>query len=104
MQIRDQIALVTGGARGLGLAITQLLIQEGARVVVNYHSSKTQAEALQNQYPDQVFAYQADAQADQVKLYLLPARPISEKPSIPLLIMRWCSLSLMVMSDLKLKI
>ena len=30
MQIRDQIVLVTGGARGLGLAITQLLIQEGA--------------------------------------------------------------------------
>ena len=42
MQIRDQIVLVTGEiARGLGLAITQLLIQEGARVVVNYHSSKT---------------------------------------------------------------
>lgn len=68
MQIRDQIVLVTGGARGLGLAITQLLIQEGARVVVNYHSSKTQAEALQNQYPDQIFACQADVtQADQVK-------------------------------------
>lgn len=105
MQIRDQIALVTGGARGLGLAITQLLIQEGARVVVNYHSSKTQAEALQNQYPDQVFAYQADVtQADQVKALFAASKAISEKPSIPLLIMRWCSLSLMVMSDLKLKI
>ena len=40
MQIRDQIVLVTGGARGLGLAITQTLIAEGARVVVNYLSSK----------------------------------------------------------------
>lgn len=68
MQIRDQIVLVTGGARGLGLAISQLLIEEGARIVVNYLSSKTQAEALQKQYPDQVFTYQADVtQVDQVK-------------------------------------
>lgn len=44
MQIRDQIVLVTGGARGLGLAITQALLAEGARVVVNYHSSQQTAE------------------------------------------------------------
>ncbi len=29
MQIRDQIVLVTGGARGLGLAITRTLLAEG---------------------------------------------------------------------------
>jgi len=40
MQIHDQVVLVTGGARGLGLAISQCLIAEGARVVVNYHASK----------------------------------------------------------------
>lgn len=60
MQIKDQIVLVTGAARGLGLAITEALIQEGARVVVNYLSSKTIAEDLARQYPNQVFAYQAD--------------------------------------------
>lgn len=60
MHIRDQIVLVTGGARGLGLAITQTLLAEGARVVVNYLSSQTQADALVRQYPQQVFAYQAD--------------------------------------------
>ena len=60
MQIRDQIVLVTGGARGLGLAITQTLIAEGARVVVNYLSSKVQAEKLAQQFPNQVFAFQAD--------------------------------------------
>lgn len=60
MQISDQIVLVTGGARGLGLAITQALIAEGARVVVNYFSSKDQAEALEQAYPEQVFSHQAD--------------------------------------------
>jgi 3-oxoacyl-[acyl-carrier protein] reductase len=60
MQIRDQIVLVTGGARGLGLAITQTLIAEGARVVVNYFSSHNQAKELEEQYPQQVFTYQAD--------------------------------------------
>ncbi|MEX5444268.1 SDR family oxidoreductase [Acinetobacter schindleri] len=76
MQIRDQIVLVTGGARGLGLAISQLLIEKGARIVVNYLSSKTQAEALQKQYPDQVFTYQADVtQVDQVKALFGDNRP-----------------------------
>ena len=60
MQISDQIVLVTGGARGLGLAISQTLIAEGARVVVNYLSSQAVAEQLATEFPQQVFAYQAD--------------------------------------------
>ncbi len=60
MQISDQIVLVTGGARGLGLAISQALIAEGARVVVNYFSSQAMATQLAAEYPQQVFSYQAD--------------------------------------------
>ncbi|MCJ0929117.1 3-oxoacyl-ACP reductase [Acinetobacter lwoffii] len=75
MQIRDQIVLVTGGARGLGLAITQALLAEGARVVVNYHSSQQQAEQLAQQHPDQVFIYQADVtQVDQVRALFAAAK------------------------------
>ena len=75
MQIRDQIVLVTGGARGLGLAITQALLAEDARVVVNYHSSQQQAEQLAQQYPEQVFIYQADVtQADQVRALFAAAK------------------------------
>lgn len=75
MQIRNQIVLVTGGARGLGLAITQALIAEGARVVVNYFSSKIQAEQLVQQYPKQVFAYQADVtEKDQVEALFIAAK------------------------------
>ena len=60
MQISEQIVLVTGGARELGLAISQALIAEGARVVVNYYSSQTAAQQLAQDFPQQVFTYQAD--------------------------------------------
>lgn len=68
MQINEQVVLVTGGARGLGLAITHALVQQGAKVVVNYFKSTEAAIQLQAQYPDQVFAYHADVtDADQVQ-------------------------------------
>ena len=33
-QFKDQLAIITGGASGIGLAITKKLISEGARVAV----------------------------------------------------------------------
>ncbi len=52
MEIRDQIILVTGGARGLGLAITHALIREGARVVVNYFNSEESAQQLAREHAE----------------------------------------------------
>jgi 3-oxoacyl-[acyl-carrier protein] reductase len=75
MQIRNQIVLVTGGARGLGLAITKTLINEGARIVVNYLSSDVQAKALAQQFPEQIFPYQADVtNKEQVNAMFLAAK------------------------------
>ena len=75
MQIKDQIVLVTGGARGLGLAISKALLAEGARVVVNYLSSKTAADQLALEYRTQVFSYQADVtQANQVQAMFAAAK------------------------------
>jgi NAD(P)-dependent dehydrogenase (short-subunit alcohol dehydrogenase family) len=34
LRARDKLAIVTGGARGIGYAIANLLAQEGARVVI----------------------------------------------------------------------
>ncbi len=34
MRLDDQVAIVTGGARGVGLGIAQRLAQDGARVVL----------------------------------------------------------------------
>ena len=46
MEWRDQVAVVTGGARGLGRAAAQLLAQRGAAVCVNYVAHADAVEAL----------------------------------------------------------
>ncbi len=45
-QWRDQVAVVTGGGRGLGQATARLLAQRGAAVCVNYAVHADAAEAL----------------------------------------------------------
>jgi 3-oxoacyl-[acyl-carrier protein] reductase/pteridine reductase len=44
MEIRGKVALVTGGAHRVGKAITMMLAQAGADVVVNYFSSSIEAD------------------------------------------------------------
>ncbi len=46
MKLAEQIVLVTGGGRGLGVAIVRAFANAGARVVINYRNSKEAAEAL----------------------------------------------------------
>ncbi len=42
--LSGQVALVTGASRGLGKGIALVLAEEGANIVVNYRSSKKEAE------------------------------------------------------------
>lgn len=42
-KLKGKIAIVTGGARDIGRAISLKLAQEGAKVVVNYNNSETEA-------------------------------------------------------------
>ncbi len=46
MDIKGQVALVTGAGRGIGRAIAAALAAAGARVVINYRADRAQAESL----------------------------------------------------------
>ncbi len=54
----SKVALVTGGTRGIGLAISQQLKEEGFRVVAIYHGNEEAAEKFRNDTG--CHAYKAD--------------------------------------------
>ena len=61
--LTGKVALVTGGARGIGRAITERLAQLGASVVVNYSSSEKPAQETVRaieQHGGSAIAVQAD--------------------------------------------
>ena len=49
MRLKDKVALVTGGGRGIGRHIALRLADEGADVLVNYASSEAGAEEIAEQ-------------------------------------------------------
>lgn len=51
MRLRDRIALVTGGASGIGRATALLFAEEGARVVVNDVSLEAASETVKAMSP-----------------------------------------------------
>ncbi len=68
MELRGQVAIITGGARGIGRATTIELAQAGARVLINYQRSAGAAEALAAEIVaagGDAFAYQADVADEQ---------------------------------------
>lgn len=62
--LQDKVALVTGGAHRIGGAIARALHAEGMRLVIHYHSSETEAHALQAELharrPDSVMLVRGD--------------------------------------------
>ena len=53
MNLAGKTALVTGGAIRVGAAMVRALAAAGAHVVINYHSSGDDANALQRELQQQ---------------------------------------------------
>jgi 3-oxoacyl-[acyl-carrier protein] reductase len=49
MRLKGKVAIVTGASRGIGSAIARRFAKEGARVVINYNSSRAKAEKLRKE-------------------------------------------------------
>src|SRR5215468_5116459 len=68
--LRGHIALVTGGSRGIGAAVSRALADAGADIAVNYRERADEAKALSERLREagaHVIAVQADvSRADQV--------------------------------------
>jgi glucose 1-dehydrogenase len=65
MRLKDQAAIVTGGGRGIGVALAKGLAREGAAVVVNYSRSAKEAEKVVSDIRNaggKAVAVQADVQ------------------------------------------
>ena len=63
IDLKDKVALVTGGARGIGREISLILAGAGAQMIINYNKSKEQAESLLqeiNRHGDRAEVFQAD--------------------------------------------
>jgi 3-oxoacyl-[acyl-carrier protein] reductase len=51
VQLKNKIAVVTGGSNGIGAATVRMLADEGASVVIGYHKGAERAQALLTQLP-----------------------------------------------------
>ncbi|CAB3916951.1 (S)-1-Phenylethanol dehydrogenase [Achromobacter mucicolens] len=60
LNLNQQLVIVTGASRGLGAAIAQAFLREGAKVVINYLNSADRAQDLAATAPDRALAVQAD--------------------------------------------
>lgn len=52
LSLTGRVALITGGSRGIGAAAVRIFVAAGARVMFNYQSAKSQAEALVTELGD----------------------------------------------------
>jgi acetoacetyl-CoA reductase len=73
-QLKDKVAIVTGGSRGIGAAIALELAKNGAKVVINYNTRKELADKVVaeiNEFGGEAYALQADVSDSNESAYLV---------------------------------
>jgi len=88
MLLKDQVAIVTGGSRGIGKAIVLALAKEGAKVAFVYKGNQAAAEALEAEVTAAggiAKAYQGDV-ADPESAKRIVAGALSEWSRIDILV------------------
>ncbi|MBN2530149.1 MAG: 3-oxoacyl-ACP reductase FabG [Deltaproteobacteria bacterium] len=87
LNLKDKIALVTGGARGIGASIVKALISEGARVAFTYVNPSPAADALKKMAPDRIMGIQADC-----------ANPTQTKNALEKIMSKWGGIHILVLN------
>jgi NAD(P)-dependent dehydrogenase (short-subunit alcohol dehydrogenase family) len=70
MKLKDRVAIVTGGAKGIGWGVVKVLIQEGAKVVVvdwDKENGEKTAEEMRQAGGDAIFVFCDVSNEEQVK-------------------------------------
>jgi acetoacetyl-CoA reductase len=73
-ELKDKVAIVTGGSRGIGASIALELAKNGAKVVINYNIRKELADKVVaeiNEFGGEAYAVQADVSESNEAAYLV---------------------------------
>jgi len=89
-ELAGRVALVTGGARNIGAAISQALAAAGATVAINTRSSRAQAEAL---------AARIDAEGDHASVHVADVtEPAQVRAMVDAIVERHGGIDLLVLN------
>ena len=86
--LEGKTAIITGGSRGIGKAIVEIFVKQGANVAFTYNSSSNAAKAIENKLSTKnikVKSYKSDA-SNFEEAQLLTASVLEEFGSIDILI------------------
>lgn len=87
MRLRGKNAVVTGGALGIGLALTSRLLKEGCKVTIwdlNEEALKNTREQL-SEFKDSLFCKVCDV-TDKARVYQLSAKAVKEMGKVDILV------------------